>query len=303
MLIKDKTIMITGAAGFIAKHLIPTVLAKNPARLLLADITEPAGLPEDSRIEFRKLDITNKQEIESAVRGVNGIFHMAVLPLNNCRDNPELAVAVNVVGSMNLFTSAAKSGVEKVIFSSASSVYGDTNVTMDENHPLGAKSIYGATKIAGEYLLAAVATQFNMKYIILRYMNVFGPGQKAGLIAGTLNRLKQNMRPTIFGDGSQSFDFVHVADVARANVLAMESEISGETFNVGSGEELSVLQVVKLLIEASGKNIEIEYKPAPPNDMRRRVGSSAKIMKMLGYKPERNIVERIKEVAAEELKS
>lgn len=303
MLIKDKTIMVTGAAGFIAKHVIPAVLAKNPAKLLLTDIAEPAGLPKDGRIEFRKLDITSKQEVEAAVKDVNGIFHMAVLPLNNCRDNPELAVTVNVMGSMNLFVQAAKAGVEKVVFSSASSVYGDTNATMDETHPLGAKSLYGATKISGEYLLAAVATEFKMKYIVLRYMNVFGPGQKAGLIGGTLNRLKQNIRPTIFGDGGQSFDFVHVADVAKANVLAMESDISGESFNVGSGEELSVLQVAKLLIEVSGKNIELEYKPAPANDMRRRVGSSAKLMKILGYKPERNIIDRIKEVASQELKS
>ena len=125
--------------------------------------------------------------------------------------------------------------MQKIVFSSASSVYGDTNTTMDESHPLAARSWYGASKICGEAFLHALGTQTGIEYVILRYMNVYGPRQDAGLVRLVLNRINAGEPPIITGDGSASFDFVHVADVAEANVRSMASDITGLEINIGSG--------------------------------------------------------------------
>ena len=138
-------------------------------------------------------------------------------------------------GSFNVFD--AEAGVQKVVFSSASSVYGDTLEVMDEGHPLQARTVYGASKIAGEAFLRALGSTFELPYVTLRYMNVYGPFMGFGLVHSVLQRIAGGLPPVINGDGSQSFDFVYVDDVAGATVQAMAADVSDETLNVGSGEE------------------------------------------------------------------
>ena len=150
---------------------------------------------------------------------------MAVLPLGPCSENPRLCVEVNVDGTLNVLEAAREAGVQKLVYSSASSVYGDTNETMDESHPLGARTMYGASKLAGEYFVRAYGDLYGLEHVILRYMNVYGPRQEGGLVINVLRRIQSGEPPTIMGDGSASFDFVHVADVAGANVRAMASDV------------------------------------------------------------------------------
>jgi UDP-glucose 4-epimerase len=225
---------------------------------------------------------------------------MAVLPLGACQADPRLCLTVNIDGTFNVLEAARDAGVRKVVFSSASSVYGDTLETMDESHPLNASSMYGVSKIAGELLLRTFGASYGLRYVVLRYMNVYGPGQTAGVIAATINRIRQGLRPIIVGDGRQSFDFVYVADVARANVLAMESDAADEAFNVGSGEEVSVRDLVQQLIEICGADLQPEFKADERALMQRRVGSSARAREKLGYQattPFRLGLERVVEAA------
>jgi UDP-glucose 4-epimerase len=191
---------------------------------------------------------------------------------------------------------AHEAGVEKVVFSSASSVYGDTLETMDESHPLEARSLYGATKIAGEYFLRAFRELYGLDYVILRYMNVYGPRQDGGLVINVLRRIRSGEAPTIMGDGSQSFDFVHVADVAGANIAAMASDVSGEAFNVGSGGEVTVRQIVDRLLVLSGSDLKPDVRADAKVPMTRRVGTNTRARDQLGWQPAHDLETGLKDV-------
>jgi UDP-glucose 4-epimerase len=241
------------------------------------------NLPSSDRVSVIEGDVTDLAGLRAAVDGVDGIFHMAVLPLGPTVENPRVGLDVNVVGTFNVFEVARDAGSPKVVFSSASSVYGDTDETMDETHPLGARTMYGASKIAGEYFLRSFNDQYNLPYVTLRYMNVYGPRQEGGLVMAVARRVLAGEAPSITGDGSQSFDFVHVADVAGANLAAMESDISAEEFNVGSGAEASAREIAEKIIEIAGAEVEVQYQPDVRVLMKRRVGSNQKAKDLLGW--------------------
>lgn len=254
------------------------------------------------KVKIIEGDITDIKKVRQAMRGVDYVFHVAVLPLNACASDPRACLEVNIVGSFNVVEVAKDAGVKKIIFSSASSVYGDTEQTMDEGHPLNAQTMYGVSKIAGEHFLKAFYTMYELDYVILRYMNVYGPGQKAGLIMNVLNRIKQGFPPLIFGDGSQSFDFVYVDDVVNANILAMKSNVTDDTFNIGGEEEITVKDLVFTLLELTGSDLTPEFKLGEKVPVQRRVGSGEKARRLLGYVPTVHLREGLKKVIEKNLR-
>jgi UDP-glucose 4-epimerase len=155
--------------------------------------------------------------------------------------------------------------------------------------------MYGASKIAGEYYVRAFHDAYGLDYVTLRYMNVYGPRQAGGLIPTVLRRILAGERPRIAGDGSQSFDFVHVADVADANLHAMASDVGGDAFNVGSGTEVSVREIVERLIDITGADVEPEYTDERVL-MTRRVGSNARAKERLGWEASRDIESGLRDV-------
>jgi UDP-glucose 4-epimerase len=290
MEIQGRRFLVTGGSGFIGSHLVDRLVAAGAAEVVVFDKAPKDENLRDAQkrgsVEIREGDVTDIKQTRTAVDGVDGVFHMAVLPLGPTVEQPRLGLDVNVVGSFNLFEASQQAGVKKVVFSSASSVYGDTDDTMDETHPLGARTMYGASKIAGEYFLRSFNDQYGLPYVTLRYMNVYGPRQEGGLVIAVARRVLSGQAPRITGDGSQSFDFVHVADVAGANIAAMVSGVSGEEFNVGSGTEASAGEIASKLIGIIGAEVEVEYDPSVRVLMRRRVGSNEKAKKMLGWEAE-----------------
>jgi UDP-glucose 4-epimerase len=283
--IEGRTYLVTGGSGFIGSHVVDALLAGGAGRVRVLDkAIRRANLPaDDARIELVEGDVTDVEQLRRSVDGADGVFHMAVLPLGPTVENPRLGLDVNVVGTYNVFEASQQAGVGKVVFSSASSVYGDTDDTMDETHPLGARTMYGASKIAGEYFLRSFNDQYGLPYVTLRYMNVYGPRQEGGLVMSVARRVLAGESPEITGDGSQSFDFVHVADVAAANVAAMASEVSDEEFNVGSGAEASAREIAETLIGIVGSDVSVRYRPEVRVLMRRRVGSNQKAKELLGW--------------------
>jgi UDP-glucose 4-epimerase len=279
-----KRFLVTGGSGFIGSHVVDRLVDRGASEVVVLDKVvrrenlEGAG----DTVALLEGDVTDADVVRRAIDGVDGVFHMAVLPLGPSVENPRLAHEVNAGGSLNVFEAARDAGA-KVVYSSASSVYGDTEETTDESHPLNTRTMYGATKLAGELYLRAFNDAYGLPYVTLRYMNVYGPRQEGGLVMAVARRLLTGEAPTIQGDGSQSFDFVHVRDVADANVHAMESDVSDDVFNVGSGGEASVREVTEKLIEITGADVSPTYDTSKRVLMTRRVGTNRRARESLGW--------------------
>jgi UDP-glucose 4-epimerase len=302
MEITGNAFLVTGGSGFIGSHVVDRLVAEGAGSITVFDnrVREEnlaEALPS-GRVRPLEGDVTDRAAVLDAAEGASGIFHMAVLPLGPCSEDPRRCVEVNVNGTFNVLEAAREAGVRKIVYSSASSVYGDTNDTMDESHPLNARTMYGASKLAGEYFLRAFHDLYGIDYVTLRYMNVYGPRQEGGLVINVLRRIQAGEAPTIMGDGRQSFDFVHVADVAAANVRAMASDVTEGEFNVGGGNEVTVRQIVDRLLEATGSDLEPEVRTDQAVPMTRRVGSSEAAVDALGWTPELDLERGLADVVA-----
>jgi UDP-glucose 4-epimerase len=196
---------------------------------------------------------------------------------------------VNVEGTFNVVEAAADAGIKKVVYSSSASVYGDAvTLPMGEDHPFNNRTFYGATKIAGEQMFRAFNEQHGLNYVGLRYMNVYGPrmderGTYVSVIVKVLDRLARGERPTIFGDGSQAYDFVHVADVARANIAALKADVGDRFYNVGTGVQTTITDLVTRLIALTGSSIDPEYLPQEQMFVTNRVGDTTLSREELGF--------------------
>ena len=292
--------LVTGGSGFIGSHVVDALVAADAEEVVVLDAAlrreNLAGSEASGRVRSLEGDVRDPGVVRGALEGVDGVFHMAVLALGGCVDDPRLCHDVNVGGTLNVLEASRDANVGKVVFSSASSVYGDTDETMDESHPLQARTMYGASKVAGEFYVRAFNDTYGLDYVTLRYMNVYGPRQAGGLVVSVTKRLLAGERPVIAGDGSQSFDFVHVADVADANLHAMTSDVSDDAFNVGSGTEVSVKEITEKLIELTDAGVEPEYDHGQRVLMRRRVGSNERARELLGWEASRPLDEGLREV-------
>lgn len=297
MQLEGSRFLVTGGCGFIGSHLVRRLLGAGAGVVVFDNALRPTGGAGDGeRLRLMQGDLRRPDDLRRAAAGCAGIFHLAVLDIGGSARDPRACLEINVDGTFNIVEAARDAGAQKVVFSSASSVYGDTLETMDESHPLGARTMYGASKIGGEYFLRAFHSMCGLDYVTLRYMNVYGPGQQIGVIPAVLRRLKSGEPPVIFGDGSQSFDYVYVDDVAAANVRAMESDVSDEVFNIGSGEERTVKQVVEALLALTGSPLQPEYRRDEQVPMQRRVGSSKKAARLLGWRAAVSLDEGLRRV-------
>ena len=295
MEIRGHKFLVTGGGGFVGSHLVNGLLERGAQQVVVYDKALPSGGDHDrQRVKFVEGDVSDAEQLRQAISTIQGVFHLAVLPLGDCEKDPGRAVEINILGTFNLVQAAVAAGVQKLVYSSASSVYGDTLEIMDEQHPFNPLTMYGVSKLCGEFLLRPFLKPLSS--VVLRYMNVYGPGQRGGLIPTVLSKILSGEPPTIHGDGSASFDFVHVRDVVQCNLLAMESAVSGEAFNVGSGTEATVKQIVTWLLEITGAGLTPVYRTDVQVPMTRRVGSSEKAKRLLGYEASISLREGLEEV-------
>lgn len=296
MQLDNSRILVIGGAGFVGSHVVDQ-LTREPAREIIVLDNFVRGSKknldyalQDGRVKLVDGSITNVDLLRELMQGVDYVFHLAALWLFECVHQPRSAVEVNVVGTYNVIEAAQQAGVKKVVYSSSASVYGDALFTpMTEEHPFNNRTMYGATKIAGEQFFRAFYEQHKMDYVGLRYMNVYGPrmdykGTYVSVIMKVLDRIDQGLPPVIFGDGSQAYDFIHVDDVARANILALKSEATDEFFNVGMGVKTTINELVSYLLEISASDIQPEYRPQAQMFVTHRLGSTAKAEELLGFR-------------------
>lgn len=306
--LENARIVVIGGAGFVGSHLVDQ-LTHEPVREIVvfdnfvrgtrANLNEAV---KDSRVKVVEGSITDLGLLRHLMAGADYVFHLAALWLYECVHQPRLALAVNVIGTYNVVETAQQAAVKKVVYSSSASVYGDAVSTpMTEDHPFNNRTMYGATKIAGEQFLRANYEQNKMDYVGLRYMNIYGPrmdykGAYVSVIMKVLDRLDQGQPPIIFGDGSQAYDFIHVSDVARANILAMKSSATDDFFNVGMGIKTTINELVDMLLELTGSNLEVEYRPQEQMFVTHRVGSTERARSILGFQATMPLLEGLRSV-------
>lgn len=296
MNLTDRRIAVIGGAGFVGSHIVEQLLEQPVAEIRLLDNfvrgrrSNLADAVRDPRVQVIDGSITDRATLEKVVSGVDGVFHLAALWLFECVHEPRAALDVNVVGTYNVIEACQRAGVQKIVYSSSASVYGDAAFTpMTEDHPFRNRTMYGATKIAGEQFLRAFHEQHRLDYIALRYMNIYGPrmdyrGAYVSVIMKVLDRIEAGQRPVVFGDGSQTYDFIHVDDVARANILAMTSDATDVCLNIGMGVKTTINELVRMLLDLTASGLEPEYRAQEQMFVTHRVGSTDLAEKMIGFR-------------------
>ena len=299
MRIAGNKFLVTGGAGFIGSHLVDMLLERGAEKVVIFD-NFIRGVPNnltnalrnDKAELFRvKGDTTHIDELCEAVKGMDGVFHLAALCLGHCQEYPRASLDVNVIGTFNLLDACVKNGVKRVMFASSSSIYGNAVYSpMDEDHPYENRNFYGSTKIAGEALIRAFHFKYDLDYLSYRFMNIYGPrqdylGAYVAIIIKIIDRLHKNQSPILFDDGSQGFDFVFVKDACRSLVLGMESTLSDQSYNISSGKQVSILKLCNSIIKLMGKeDITIEFKDVNEITLvNNRIGSTEKAKTELGF--------------------
>src|SRR5690349_9135732 len=293
--LKNARIVVIGGAGFIGSHIVDQLLHEPVREVVIVDNfvrgtrsnIEPAL--RDPRVTLVEGSITDRNLLRDVLSGADGVFLLAALWLFECVHEPRKALEVNVDGTWNVIEAAQAAGIKRLIYSSSASVYGDAlAIPMTEDHPFNNRTMYGATKIAGEQFLRAVYEQHKLPYLGMRYMNVYGPrmdykGTYVSVIMKVLDRIASGQRPVIFGDGSQAYDFIHVEDVARANVLAMKSDAADKNLNIGFGVQTTINELVQELLKLTGSSLQPEYKPNEQMFVTNRIGSTDLAKGLIGF--------------------
>ena len=275
MNIKGKNFLVVGGAGLIGSHVCEALLKEDVGKVMVFDNFVRGSkenlelVKKDSRFSIFEMggDILQQDLINKALDNIDGVFHLSALWLLQCHELPSYAFDVNVKGTFNILEACRKGNIKKLVFSSSASVYGDAlTEPISENHPFNNKNFYGATKICGESMLTAYHYRYNLNFVGLRYMNVYGPrqdykGAYIAVIMKMLDAIDNNERPVIYGDGSESYDFIFVEDCATANICAMKSPSKNGFYNVGTGVKTSLKEIANLLLKLTNSKLEIKYMP------------------------------------------
>jgi nucleoside-diphosphate-sugar epimerase len=296
--INGKKILVTGGCGLIGSATIELLLRDySPGRIVIFDnlargsLTNVAETLQDSRVALVRGDIRDANRVCEVSAGMDAVFHMAALRITACAANPREALEVMCDGSFNVVEAARAAGVKKVVAASSASIYGqgDSFPTREDHHPYNNDTWYGTSKVMLEGLLRSYHSMYELPYVALRYFNVYGPrmdihGRYTEVLIRWMDRIAAGEPPLIFGDGNQTMDFVYIDDVARANVLALQSDVTNEVYNVASGIETSLNELAAALLKAMQSNLRPEYGPARQvNSVSRRLADTSNAKRTLGF--------------------
>lgn len=288
--------LVTGGAGFIGSTIVDQLLAAGAAEVRVIDNfirgswNNLAWAQEQGGVKVIDGDIRDVSLVNRATEGVDYVFHQAALRITRCADAPREAVEVLIDGTLNVIEAALAHGVKKISAASSASVYGEPSyLPVDEEHPFNNRTMYGAGKIASEQLLRSFYESSGLNYVAFRPFNVYGPrmdmtGVYTEVLIRWLDAIEANKPPLIFGDGCQSMDFVYVEDVARAYIMAVQSDITDEVFNIGTGIQTSLKDLCHTLLKLTGSSLQPEYREARlVGNVQRRRAATEKAARMLGF--------------------
>ncbi len=292
--------LVTGGAGTIGSHVVDELIRGGAADIVVLDNfvrgrrENLAWATANGPVRLIDGDIRDRDLVREVTAGQDLVFHLAAIRITQCAEEPRLANEVLVDGTFNVVEAAAAEGVKKVVASSSASVYGlaEEFPTTERHHPYNNDTFYGAAKAFNEAMLRSFHSMSGLDYVALRYFNVYGPrmdifGLYTEVLIRWMERIESGTPPLILGDGLQTMDFVHVADIARANILAARAEVTDEVFNVASGTETSLKELAQALSDVMKSDLAPEHGPARAvNGVTRRLADTGAAADRLGFRAE-----------------
>ena len=297
--------LVTGGAGFIGSHITRLLVKENHTVSVIDNLY--SGKKENlsdliNKINFYEFDFLDYEKLKKIAGKMDGIFHKAALvSVSDSFERSDEFYDVNVKGSEKIFKIALDNGI-KVVFASSSSVYGNVSkIPILEDFPKNPINPYAKTKIEGEEI-AKNYVKKGAHIIGLRYFNVFGKGQSiayAGVITKFMEKISKKEDPIIFGDGSQVRDFVHVEDVARANLMAMQSDVSNGFFNIGTGESISIKEIAQKMIDISKLKLNLRFEAPLKGDIEMSEADISLVRESLGWEPKTTLDDWLRKIVPE----
>ena len=308
----NETILVTGGAGFIGSHLIAKLAHRSYKIRILDNLStgklsniDPAILNNKS-VDFIEGDIRDSELVSKCMDKVDIVVHLAAqISVPYSIQNPKFNDEVNIGGTMNLLKSSVENKIKKFVFISSCAVYGDTvYLPIDEKHPINPISPYATSKLVAEKECLNLNSTHLLKSVVLRFFNVYGPKQGlndySGVITKFMDRIRRKLPLTIYGDGSQTRDFVYVQDIVNAIILSVErKDVDGEIFNIGTGKAVTIEELAKTMLLLTGKELEIVKAPIREGDIKRSYANIFKANKFLGYNPQFSLNEGLKNLLSQ----
>jgi UDP-glucose 4-epimerase len=303
--IEGQNFLVTGGAGTIGSAVVDQLLVNGAAEIVvldnlvrgrrenLAEAAEAAG----DRLRIVEGDINDPALVHELAAGKDVVFHLAALRITQCAEQPRLALESLVDGTFTVLEAASANGVRKVVASSSASIYGlaETFPTNERHHPYNNDTFYGAAKAFNEGMLRSFHAMYGLDYVALRYFNVYGPrmdvhGLYTEVLIRWMERIVRGEAPLIFGDGAQTMDFVHVHDIARANLLAARAPVTDKVYNIASAQETSLRELALGLLAAMDSELQPEHGPdRATGGVTRRLADISSAARDLGWRPEINL--------------
>jgi UDP-glucose 4-epimerase len=311
--LEGATVLVTGGAGLVGSHIVDLLVDEGAGEVRIIDnLVRGRRENLNSAMSRRDLvflagDIRNRDLVREAMDGCDYVFHQAAIRITLCAEKPRECIEVLVDGTFNVFEAAVESGVRKIVYASSASVYGaaDEFPTSERHHPYNNRTLYGAAKVMNEGIARSFHEMHGLASVGLRYFNVYGPrmdltGAYTEVLMRWLDCIEDGVPPKIHGDGSASMDFVHVEDIARANLLAMCSEQDDSVYNVASGTETSLLELWQALQRVTGaRHLQPEFlPPRKVNPVPRRLAEISRAQDDLGFQAQVPLDEGLRRLVA-----
>jgi UDP-glucose 4-epimerase len=295
--LRNARVLVTGGAGLIGSHIVDRLLTESPAEIVVLDNfvrgrhDNIANAVQSGRVTIVEGDIRDRALVADAMKGIDVVFHQAAIRITQCAEEPALAMDVLVNGTFVILDVARQAGVRKVVAASSASVYGlaDRFPTDEQHHPYNNRTLYGAAKAFNEGLMRSFNEQYGLEYVALRYFNVYGPrmdmhGAYTEVFIRWMENIEAGRPPMIFGDGTQTMDFIYADDIARANILAARAPVSDAVYNIASGTEFSLNECAEMLLQVMKSPLKVEYGEARKvNGVTRRLASTWRAEQEIGF--------------------
>ncbi len=310
--LRDKRILITGGAGLMGSHIAEQAARKGTKEIVVLDNfvrgrrENLSDAMANGKVTVVNGDVSDRALLRDVMEGIDFVFHQAAIRITQCAEDPRLALEVLVDGTYNVLEAVVQARVPRMMSASSASIYGLAGEfpTNELHHPYNNRTFYGAAKMFNEGMMRSFNDMYGLNYVALRYFNVYGPhmdvyGVYTEVLIRWMERIASGVPPLILGDGKQSMDFVNVRDVARASIMAVESDVVDDVFNIATGVETSLSDLALTLLKVMESDLKPEYGPERKvSPVPRRLADTSKARRVLGFEAEIGLEQGLRELVA-----